>query len=373
MVTSERPIVRDGRRTFWHDAIASTDESGSYCLSPLEPGEYYVVADRLMDGSGAILPTFYPNASDRMAAKPYSLKVGEELRADFRLTIRPTYRVRGTYRNSVSGEAVQISLVGGPNPASSPRVTLDASNKSFEITGVLPGSYRLRATQMMGTNRLRGEQRIQIVNSDVGDLVINLARGVAISGAVRGRHRDGRTAPYSVVLEETETHEETNARLFAVSREDGTFKIENVFPGLYRVVVSVRDEYVASIVSGGELLPKGRGFVVSGEAPPPLLDIMIGQDGGSISGTVDDTVAVPDGTPVLLVAGDEKEPRIASVFKKKFQFEGLEPGEYSIFVLPAANKLEYRNADVVRSLKGGATVSVNRNATARVVIKTIAE
>jgi hypothetical protein len=76
--------------------------------------------------------------------------------------------------------------------------------------------------------------------------------------------------------------------------------------------------------------------------------------------------------PLFALAGNETEPKFAFVFQKKFRFEGLEPGAYKVYVVPAVDKLEYRNPEVLESLKRATSVSVRARETTRVVVTTIA-
>ncbi|HEY1496824.1 MAG TPA: hypothetical protein VGF49_19855, partial [Candidatus Solibacter sp.] len=56
-----------------------------------------------------------------------------------------------------------------------------------------------------------------------------------------------------------------------------------------------------------------------------------------------------------------------------FLFLNLAPGEYRLFWVKDIDKLEFRNPDVLRALRGGVTVRVTAGGTESVVVKEMAQ
>jgi hypothetical protein len=160
MVQGQRGLQATG-------AADTTDDTGAFRLYGLAPGEYYVTAsprrveDRLgrlvgsaIPGRGA--PIFYPGTANRGEAQRIAVDVSGEARADMQLVDVSTSRVSGIVRMSDGTPAAgaMISLLAGDldfasagGDALTPlRILGDASaDGSFELTGVPPGSFMLRA------------------------------------------------------------------------------------------------------------------------------------------------------------------------------------------------------------------------------------
>ncbi len=56
-----------------------------------------------------------------------------------------------------------------------------------------------------------------------------------------------------------------------------------------------------------------------------------------------------------------------------WQFANLAPGEYQVYWLKEIDRLEYRNGEVLRVLRGGARVTVTARGSASVVVKEMAQ
>jgi hypothetical protein len=149
-------------------AADTTDDQGSYRVYGLPPGEYYVAATprraeetarqlAAATGLGRGTPIYYPGTANRDEAQRVTVDVSGEARADLQLTEVRTSRVSGIVlqSNGTPAAGAMLTLLSrdvsvGSGDALDGVMPLqlgdDADNDGrFEIVGVPPGSFTLRA------------------------------------------------------------------------------------------------------------------------------------------------------------------------------------------------------------------------------------
>jgi Carboxypeptidase regulatory-like domain len=390
-VRAVRVLLQDGRRSFEEQRPGTTDDRGQYRLWNLESGEYYIAAAGRSGGtltyvgplsSGGVhegfAPVYYPAASDRASATPIALAPGQEFAADLKVAMQPAFRVRGTLRNVSVREPVKVELLRGAGETGANRVLVNGATGRFEANDVVPGTYLLRASQGEGETETRGERHVQVGRADVDGLVVELVAGVTVTGVVRSGQVDvrrGRTFPprCDVILFPAETEGNSDSALIGSSDEDGKFTIDGVHTGHYRVHVQAFGGYVASLVSGTTDLSKGAELVIGPGTPPEPLEVVLRSDGGSIAGTIDESAKLANGAWVVLAPAVGGEAESAIVSLGKFEFQGLAPGDYQVYLFKDMENIEYRNPEVLRGLRGGESVHVTAGGQTTVTLKTVAQ
>ena len=333
-----------------------TNDLGEYRVAGLPPGRYFIVAqginNTMLHGSGeqasTYAPTYYPGSLDRNAASPLQVHAGDEATADFTLLSSRTFSVRGRISGwpnpaSLSGENVvlQRSEVGlSLSPAFNGLLSPDGS---FEITGVLPGSYKAMCTVRHGQSwqTFQANQPVIIGNADV-DGVQLMARA---NGEVHGliRMDNGQKLDWSQVVISVDPDErEDSGSMSGQARKDGTFTIANVVPGNYHIMVTsssaaLRDYIVKEVLVGGHDVadagfPAGTGVLT--------LEIVASANGSAIDGTVVDenSKPVPDTKVLAIPDGSRRKRRetyqqVRTDAGGRFELRGLNAGKYTLLAL----------------------------------------
>jgi hypothetical protein len=384
--------LNDGSRVYRQVRSESTDDQGRYRLWNITPGEYYIatagrtggthatVALALGAGSGgppAFAPVYFPNATDRASATPIVIGPGQEFTADLRVRMENSYRIRGTLRGAVPYQAVKVELLRGANDLNATWALVNSATGRFEVREVVPGSYLLRATQGEGTKQqVRGEIPVQVSRADISGVMVELVPGVKVSGVVHVPAASGPESPLgargrrrgtATVQMEPLDEEQGEEPMEASADAQGQFAIEGVAAGRYRLRVTPFGGYVASAVSGTRDLLHGELVVGAGAAPEPI-EVNVRNDGGSVTVTTEGNQGA-----LLLAPVEGGEARRGQAMLPNFQFINLAPGDYRLFLVKDIEELEFRNPDVLRSLRGGVTVRVTAGGTEAVVVKEMAQ
>ena len=150
--------------------------------------------------------------------------------------------------------------------------------------------------------------------------------------------------------------------------ENGTFKMPNVFPAEYNVVISnlPAGHYLKDVRMGNtdvredgiDLTPQGATGIASG------LEITISPGAARVSGEVTDANGKPvrNATVVLRPAKGVSQLQIAARSARvptdpfgKFNFAGVAPGEYLLLALDGVDVLEIQDPDVFKEYESKAT------------------
>lgn len=180
---------------------------------------------------------------------------------------------------------------------------------TFRFEGLEPGSYRLRA-EASGQSATELPQPVRVADADVTGVEIRLSPGVAIRGRVVGLEQDdlARTQVAAIRADES-------VQRVAEPSWDGTFVLDDVGPGSWRVLAMVDEGgMVVEEVEVGEAgadveLVFGDGLVVTGRVlrnGEPLVGAVVGLQGR-------------DSTSLGMTTTDASGA---------YRLEGLEPGPH---------------------------------------------
>jgi hypothetical protein len=359
-------------------AKATTDDRGEYRIPGLHPGKYYVLAEykskalttlgsivenvnalqTVTDNRGRPLtvempkvpdppytyaPLFYPDTTDFRQAQSLKLNPGDEIAANFLLISAPVVSIRGKVTNGMTGQPPKGASVsafwttymeGDGVPA-----LVSSQDGSFEIRGVAPGSYTVRAGFTEDNQSYAGEQTVEVSdqgaqNVQIAALPDFVAAGhVTVIGDVQ--------KPKRVLIEFA--GEGLTPRIRATANVP-EFKFEaQLRPArrYYAVVRNLREDYyLKSLAIAGHELPPDN-VVVSGIRGD--MEIVLSPRGAQIEGALFGAKDEPTRGSILLVP-DVAQPgppdlyrRTSADSKGKFSLRGVAPGSYRLLALESVN------------------------------------
>jgi hypothetical protein len=378
-----------------------TDDQGNFRIGNLSPGRFYVSADPRaigvapVPGRNAAAPkatdvtTFYPNALDAKSAAPVDVGAGGEIRGiEIRIRKERTYSIRGkvidtTIGAPASGAYVLVvptdSMTVGPALLSNVgRATADGS---FEIRNLLPGIQVLQGSangnltissggggglimaRMGGPGGVEtgatGRLEVNISDSDVNNVVLQLTAGAEIAGTIRmedGDLKDWLQPPPQSSQPQgpaglpplpgpgTKSVRLASSEGISVSapnapfNQDGTFLVKGVTPAKYFVTVGglPQGSFVKSMRFGGQDVTRAPLDLTSGGGGQ--LEVVLSPKAADVTGVVlNDKNEPVQGVPVTLWPKVPDRSNSNNGIKSantdqngSFKISGLAPGDYYV-------------------------------------------
>jgi hypothetical protein len=375
----------DGRRVLQTARVMRTNDEGEYRLYWMPPGQYVVMAiplfggvdDRVLivGGDGTVrgfsgilpvngppivlpdeagnVPIYYPGTLRVEDATVITLKTGEE-RTGIDLALRPlpVSRVRGTVLNlppNVAGNAA-----GPPTMASirlqptTPSVlegnsaplgmgSVDLRSGTFEIRGVLPGTYNLLASAMGGGRSgtsLFARMPVEVTGSDLDDVRVTLAPGFVVTARVSVEGAKDDTAltkllPLRVALNGSVAQPDPS--------QPGVFVARDLPPNLYRVRVDRLETSYVKAIRYREIDVMDAGITLNAPPTGPI-DITISLSAGVITGTALAADGKPAPNAAVVLIPDPSRRKRSDLYKSvfsgadgTFRLTGITPGDYKLF------------------------------------------
>lgn len=372
---------------------AMTNDRGEYRVAGLHPGKYYVLVEykskalatltSIVETVNALRNTtdnrgkpvkvempgvpdpaytypsqFFPSTSDFRQAQSLKLNPGDEIATNFLLISAPVVSIHGRVTNGMTGgppPGAQVSafwtpyLAGDGIPGQVSR-----QNGAFEIRGLAPGTYTLRASFIQDGLTFEGEQTVEVGNQgaenvQIGALPDFVAAGhVTITGDLKN--------PIARVMLEF-AGEGTMPRVRA-SANSPEFKFDAQLRPERRYHAAIRnlpeDYYLKSLAISGHDVPPDN-VVVSGMRGD--IEIVLSPAGARIEGILFDGEEEPTRGSILLIP-DVPEPGPPDLFRRasadskgKFTFRGVAPGSYRMLAVETLNlSSEINDPDFQRAI-----------------------
>jgi hypothetical protein len=227
------------------------------------------------------------------------------------------------------------------------------------LHGIPPGTYDLFASANIQNKQFLSKASVDIRGEDVGDIEITLQPGSDVKGrlVIDGDSKDLRFARPGAGMVRIVLNRRDGLFgdiLKPHIDETGTlFSFDDVPPGEYDIAIRFvsdvappsPDLYVADIrASGRSVFDNG---LQVGVDPTDALEIIVGTNGGTLSGTVLNATSAQRATVVLVpqfvIRGNPALfGAIAAGADGRFQFRGLTPGTYRVFAVPAGAPISRR-------------------------------
>ncbi|MEZ5404076.1 MAG: carboxypeptidase-like regulatory domain-containing protein [Bryobacteraceae bacterium] len=351
----ERRFIR-GKAQWAPVGYGITLDTGDYRVAGLRPGRYWVSAllrtpasmsrpPRRTDGEPeeSYVFTYYPGAAGMNEAHPVELAAGQEMAgADISMRKSRVYRIRG----KVLGENVRFSRVmltprdnsqmpyGAISSFGGPIMKQDGV---FEIGDVAPGSYYVAYS---GPRNTGGRVPVEVVDGDVDNVVIALAKNGSMTGELRvesgyaGPKPDLSTIRVQLAPVEPVPFGYSGAQVAA----DGTFTIENVLPGSVRVSTGgLPDGFWVRAIRYGDADVLSEPLELTGEVAGSL-EILIAPGTARIAGVVRNDKQEPLAGAMVTIVPDPNSAHRQDLRRTvnadqdgRFSLAGVAPGKYQLF------------------------------------------
>ncbi len=335
----------------------STNDLGEFRIANLAPGRYFVTVmyrPGMMFGGDAprslsekpeetYVPTFYPGVTDRDAAVPLEVGAGQALTGlVIQMRKGRTYRVRG----KVVGASRNVRVWLTPRERTSGmffagRGGMLKPDGSFELAGVLPGTYYVLASRMEGRGQMIGRAPVHVTDGNVDEVLIMTAEPLTVTGTIRvegGQPLVSEQSPMQPSVNLMPDGPSAYGQVGARVKDDGTFQIEGVsrdkfFLNLYGIPEGT---YVRSVRMGGqEVVDKG--FDLSQLESAPALEVILSPKAAVVEGLVRDGDKLAAGMFVTLVH-EPFRPEKRYLIKNgttdqngAFSIKGVAPGAYRAY------------------------------------------
>ena len=355
--------VVDGQVRFQRTGSGGTNDLGDYRIAGLPRGKY-IVCSNLVNGAAragelTVAETCYPGPVEGGAASAMDVPAGRETRVDFALNQTPGIHVRGTVSGLPKGRGAGINLVKHGATAG-PGGNLGAVNNNNFDFRVAPGSYTLAADYFEFGKHLLARVPIEAGTSDIDNVAVTLDGGFTIAGTVGIVSQSGQTAArpqFGINLRPSEPISGTGQAKWDADHTGFTF--DDMAPGNYRLnVFPPPPFYVKSATLAGQDILNDE-FALSQAGGP--IEIVLGDDGGSIEGDVVDA----DGQPATGGIMALRNARAVVVrATAHFRLLNLAPGDYTVYAWDDPAEVAYADTDWMRRYGASgvsATVTAGQN------------
>ena len=353
-----------------------TNDLGEYRIWGLEAGQYLVAATYQPPQINAgqqlddvYLSTFYPSTADTSQASVVEVQAGGEV-SGIDVDLRQAHAVMVRGRVMVDGplkslRGVYVSLAPrvateGGIPFSNYGAPVQKDSGDFEIRGVPPGSYDLSAMWNDGKRQLYGRVPVEVDNANLEGVTLVLDNPNTLVGRFRVEGSDQfdftRLGLWLLPIGSTMVGGSPQVKA------DGTFVVENVYDGSYRLRISGFPEqyYVKSArVGGSDVLESG--LTISRSQPPAHLEIALSSDGGRVDGSVLQEQQPVSGALVVL-APDPPHREREEMYSVKatdalghFSLLGLPPGDFKLFAWETVQGTNYTDPDFFKAFEDRGT------------------
>jgi len=364
---------QDGRPIFQNIGTSRANDRGEYRIYWITPGRYYLAAGTTPadfanqrsspnDSTDTYSLTFYPGTTDLNRATVVDIRSGDERVLDFSVGKQQLYKIRGrvlvdpaTGQFPVSADiTIAAAALGGGSTMRSYGRAYNPQNGILEVRDLMPGVYLASISSPAGSAKVPFE----IVNNDIDGLMFILKHSVSILGRIQMDGGAGLPASISRVFLRVVPLQSAALSGFSLSAAplaDGSFTLENVLPGEYRVVGP--DEaglYLKSVLFGGKDVLNRTIQIRDTDSAPSRIEIILSPNVGRIDGIVLDDRSQPlPGIQAVLVPDLNRERtelfKTASTDRSgRFTLQGVTPGEYKAFAWEALEAYGYFDPELLR-------------------------
>jgi len=378
---------------------AITGADGAFTFDRLSPGSFLLFAipktpSDAPAGEGgriSLVPTYFPSVEERAQAEKILVTAGAGLTGyEIRLRAAPVYRIRGAVVDESGKPAPRatVALISTKEGMSSAPGYTQAGvvlfgilreetetgvtagdDGRFTFSSVRSGPWRLLARYQSrtsdGSAPLSGAIAASIADHDLDDLQIRLEPLFTLTGTSEFKDDPAREEPRrgGILL----TNTDMPASVVTFSKPDGTLRVPDLMPGLYRIEAipgPVGTDSASSVLMGERQV---LGQVVQLSAATPPLRVAYSANTGIVRGSVangecDRIVLLPN--PLVQPMPARTQPCQAGSL---FEIAGVAPGQYYVVAFDRMDRTVWPDEAFLRSITQNApTVQVGQGPAAAV-------
>ena len=397
LLAMDTDYTRANARGFPHERVQGEVAPGALCRDL--PSGFDPRSPNAVQESYAF--TYYPGALDIQEAAAIEIQPGVNLTAiDFTVPRQLPYKIRGRVIDSRSGQrpgAVTIQARSESPTGESEIIAFssgsvvrgnasyNATDGSFEIRNVVPGSYVVKAEIPGGQQDARpgpvpgASALVTVSNSDINSLMLNILPPVSMSGhlTIEGGELStmqdfDRIRVRLIPADRLARSALPNSPQSQTLNPDGTFRIDNVKPGQYQVMICMAlasnssncarntPNFYLKDARFDHMDVLNRPLQFAGIAPTPL-DIVLSRKPGRIEGVVMNDKRQPVAGIRTVLISDQNRDRIG-LYKfaetdqaGRFTIRGITPGAYKVFAWEALEENAYFDSDLMQRFEAYGT------------------
>lgn len=352
-------LIVNGRKAWQEAGQSSTNEDGEFRIANLAPGTYYLAAgpstgNRESSADEGYPAVFYPGVPDMASAATVQLEPGQQLNADFALTAVPVFKVAGRLTGLATSWAPNFMFVDRLGNSFSFLRRFDPQTGQFEAQ-VPAGQYILQATNWTDGKAAQAQVELN-VTSNIAGVVLTLGtseptpiivktENMRLSSGVFRSGQDGRNLVRIHFIENGASISSSEYWSDLQGDRNPSLTMPEVPPGAYTVEVFASGSwYVRSAQSGATDLLREPLTVTAGAQIQPI-EVTLRNDGAMLTGRVAMEQGGPPATVIALPEPGLSGQAVSAITGSdgSFTLPNLAPGNYNVFAVNRADKLEYAN------------------------------
>ena len=395
-----------GRRQLMNRNGSSTNDLGEFRLYGLSPGKYVLsatyqsremftmTAERTVGTAQAIqaaeegyATTYYPSSTNPDGATVLEITPGAQITGlSMTLARTRTVRIRGHVSAGFAIETQRnINVMLTPRDNSGfgmPRGIargIDAQG-NFEMRGIAPGSYILRANYAEDNKQYAARLPIEVGNSNVEGVELELQPPAEIEGRIAVENNgDLKGAQMSISLQ-PRTPAPMMGGGFAQAKNDQTFKIVNVSPDSFDFnIFGLPEGFFVNSIHLGQQDVTESGLDFSSGVSHEQITVTVNPNGGQIDGSVQNAKGDAAVAATVTLIPDAEHRSIGWLYKTAntdqnghFTMKGIRPGDYKIYAWEEIEPGASQDPDFVKPHESsGESVSIKESAHENVQLKLI--
>jgi hypothetical protein len=310
---------------------------GSYTLAAVPPAKLKA-PDPEPDSKRVLgwARTFYPGVAFHDAASKITVLPGVEPGdVELKLLAVPVHVVRGAVLDPNGNPLQKVTVSLGDMPPSMLQ-TQSKADGTFEFPRVADGPWRFSVYAESHGVEVRADQWMEVSGHDVEGVKLQASSPFSVPGKVVVEVPEGARTPALSSLRVTITRsvwsgiQPVNAR----TNEDGTFTLDNVYPGTYQIEAEGPPQYYLSEVQAGEARSTVQELALSSDAVP--LTLTFKTNGGTVRGTAEkcgwgEVLLLP--REVVWQHSGEKIYRTRCDSNDRYEIAAVRPGQYYALAL----------------------------------------